>query len=75
MRTSRQSRWFGTKRRRRARPSAVTDLDDPIKPVLCPDPQLLDGYRASLIFSLAHVCKTTLPPKLTKVGEVWSDNI
>ena len=75
MRTSRQSLWVETEQLRCARPSGVTNLENLIKFILGSNPQVLDGYGTSSVFSFAHVCKAAAPLNLTDMGELWLNDI
>ena len=58
-------------------PSAVTNLEDIVDSILCPDPdpQLLDCRSTSLIFSFAHLRKATAPLKFANTNELWLNDI
>ena len=53
----------------------ATNLESAIELILHPDPQVLDGHRASSIFSFAHVCKAASPPKFTNMSVLWLNDI
>jgi len=53
----------------------VTNLENAIELILCPDPQVFDGHRVSSISSFAHVRKASPPPKFTDMGVLWLNDI